>query len=382
MLSVLLTILKIIGIVLLAIIGFVLLLVLTVLLVPLRYRASGHKEEGMELNATVGWLLHLLHVDISFDGKDLSLKVKVFGVTVYPKKEKPKKSKKKRKKKSHKEAHKDIPQKPVEAEKEEVKEEKVNTEHIAEEKTEAELPEVTVAIPEESHVELSEQELSADEFSEDEFSEDEFSEDEFCEDDFFEDDFSDEYGDLLADYTEPDDIADGDAEKKKNKQKKSRDKRKKRAKRNKTESEPFSKKWNGFIDKLKKVYNKFLEVKQFIDNPKVHKTVKVLKKKIVQVFKHILPRRIKGYIEFGFEDPAYTGYVTALLGAVYGIYGRSFNISPDFETKKFNCKGSLRGHIRLMTLLLLFINVVLRPSCRYTYKQIKKMTGRDEEGDD
>ncbi len=80
---IILTILKIIGIVLACIVGLVLLLILLVLLVPLRYRFSG---EGMnadiQAEGKATWLFGLLTASIQYAEKKLLYRVKIAGISL------------------------------------------------------------------------------------------------------------------------------------------------------------------------------------------------------------------------------------------------------------------------------------------------------------
>mgnify|MGYP000519574063 CR=1 FL=1 len=82
--TVLLTILKVIGWILLGILGLILLTVLTVLLVPIRYRADGVWKEEKYILGRVTWLLHLLSICVTYE-KELLLEVRVAGILIYPK---------------------------------------------------------------------------------------------------------------------------------------------------------------------------------------------------------------------------------------------------------------------------------------------------------
>ena len=333
MLSILLTILKILGIILLVIIGIIVLFLL-ILCIPIRYRAKGHKEEDVGVEATVSFLLHLIHAKITYDGNDAIVNVKILGITVYPKKEKPKKKKKKKSKKAKKakkvkkpESEKtkaDMPDKPERESNETGEKASEYIEPVT--KAEAVAKEKTV-----TSKELSD-DLDIDDFDIDDFSSDDLEQ----------------------------------------------SKRRRNRKSEEDEKATLSERWDRFANKLRNIYNKYNEFKAILNDKRFKHTVKVLKKKVVQLFKHTFPRKLRGYVEFGFEDPSITGYITAVLGAVYGMYGRSFNISPDFENKKFNLKGSMKGHVRFMTLILLVLNVILRPDCRYTYRMIKKAIGNEE----
>jgi len=77
--TVLLTILKVIGWILLGILGLILLTVLTVLLVPIRYWADGVWKEGKYIRGRVTWLLHLLSIRVTYE-KELLLEVRVSNV--------------------------------------------------------------------------------------------------------------------------------------------------------------------------------------------------------------------------------------------------------------------------------------------------------------
>lgn len=91
--TVLLTILKVIGWIWLGILGLILLTVLTVLLVPIRYRADGVWKEEKYIRGRVTWLLHLLSIRVTYE-KELLLEVRVAGFLIYPKKERSGKKKK------------------------------------------------------------------------------------------------------------------------------------------------------------------------------------------------------------------------------------------------------------------------------------------------
>ena len=105
--SVVLSILKIIGIILLVILCVVLALLLIVLFVPFRYRAHVVMEErgpdagaidGLSASAGVSWLLHLISYEVRFEDKKLAKGLKIFGIDFGKrKKEKEKEKKKKRK---------------------------------------------------------------------------------------------------------------------------------------------------------------------------------------------------------------------------------------------------------------------------------------------
>lgn len=82
MVSILLTLLKIIGIVLLSLLGLIIVLVLLVLFVPVRYRFKGYyKENEFVCHGKITWLLHLVSLSLDYD-KEFITSVKIFGMNI------------------------------------------------------------------------------------------------------------------------------------------------------------------------------------------------------------------------------------------------------------------------------------------------------------
>lgn len=58
------------------------------------------------------------------------------------------------------------------------------------------------------------------------------------------------------------------------------------------------------------------------------------------------PKKIRGYLRFGLEDPADTGLLLAAAAAAYGRYGDSVQILPDFEQKILEGELEIQGSLR------------------------------------
>lgn len=98
--SIILSILKIIGIILLCILGLLLLAVFVVLFVPIRYKVLADSnindtDKEYHVTAKVSWLLHLVRGKYEYPSEEGFI-LKVGPFTVYGKKEKPEKEKKKK----------------------------------------------------------------------------------------------------------------------------------------------------------------------------------------------------------------------------------------------------------------------------------------------
>lgn len=86
MISVLLTILKIIGIILLVLLSVFLIALLLILFVPVRYRAKGdyHDKETYAAEGSAAWLLHIVSAKAIYHANQpLHLRLRVFGIPIY-----------------------------------------------------------------------------------------------------------------------------------------------------------------------------------------------------------------------------------------------------------------------------------------------------------
>ncbi len=79
MTTVLLTILKIIGIVLLVILGIMLFLLAVLLFVPVRYSVKGTVDNNITAEGKISWLCSILRYDFTFQEQELNGEVRIFG---------------------------------------------------------------------------------------------------------------------------------------------------------------------------------------------------------------------------------------------------------------------------------------------------------------
>lgn len=67
--------------------------------------------------------------------------------------------------------------------------------------------------------------------------------------------------------------------------------------------------------------------------------------------KHTLPRKIKGHITFGFEEPSFTGQTLAALSMIAPLYKGKFKVVPMFNQKILEGDIDMRGHVFGITLV-------------------------------
>lgn len=86
--TVILFLLKLIGIILLVLLGIVLTLLVLLLFVPVRYQIKGSVLEDKTVRVKLHWLLHLLVFSLSYEEKKLTTEFRILGFRLFPREKK------------------------------------------------------------------------------------------------------------------------------------------------------------------------------------------------------------------------------------------------------------------------------------------------------
>lgn len=383
MLTVILTILKIIGITLAVLVGLILLFVLLVGFVPVRYKASGEYpaegelkedvisrrkrdalmnkvkapelEEGekpeeekkplaIKADAVVSWLLHIVHISVHVDSTGYIATARLFGIfKIYSNDpETVRKKEEKRKKKEEKQRKKE--------EKARLKAEKKGTAKQEEKKTEEsdEIKQITTS------KESNPGKKDAEEQKKIEDKTDTAEKESGADDKDREDnkktgkDDKDDY-DIFSSMDEDDADDEGVSQK-------------------------------GIVNKIKKIYNKLVSIHKkyryvmdLKDDKRVRSGISYAKEKLFLVIKRVLPKKLEGRIAYGMEDPATTGYITGGVCLFYGLWCRNLSLEPDFENKKLEADINLKGRLVMALLVIPAIKVWFNKDIKYIRRKVDKL---------
>ena len=88
---------------------------------------------------------------------------------------------------------------------------------------------------------------------------------------------------------------------------------------------------------------------------------------------HVLPKQLKGYVRFGLDDPGRTGRVLAAVAPFYPRYGKTFSLQPDFEELVLEGKAELKGRIYLFYIAFIGLRAILNKNTKYVIRQVKKL---------
>lgn len=339
MLGLLLTVLKIIGLILLAVLGLILLLILVLLLVPLRYRGKGSYYGKPEGSLRVTWLLHLLSVDVSYR-EQFKVVIRVLGFRLF--KEKGRKAKE------------DLIEEPILAAQEVTKE-------VLDPKVEQEIARET-EVPD-GQAEKTEEALLKE--------------------------LREEIHSLKSEIHSLEDAENPPG---------SETRPSAAEEAPKTEEAP--KKKNFFVkryerirdffrrlklsfhllsDRVRLLLKKKEELSAFIQDEENKKTFRLVKKLAFKLLRHVLPQKLEGEVTFGFEDPYLTGQILTGAALFYPLYHKHLFLNPvfDVEPGKTMIEGKLsfRGRIRAGTFLTAGLRLLLHKNFRVLLKKFLNQGG-------
>ena len=307
--TVLLSILKILGIILLCILGLLVLLIMLLLFAPVSYRIRGETRQGQTtLKVHGAWCLMALRFSFLMEqGKRLAV-LKIFGIKAwkYPSDEK---SKKKSGEKSHKEPEKDLVQKRQKPEEQTAPaiEKKIDVTGLEEQNPPAEVQEEqTEKQYEQKHHKKT-----------------------------YKKKFVSVFGKISKTIRS------------------------------------IVEKIKAIPQKLKNIGSKIKKVNQWIQDEQNRSAVRFVMGDVIGLLKKYGPKHMKADVAYGMEDPAATGQVLAVLSVLPFLYYDKVSIMPDFEAERFYIEGSwdIRGRIQVIHLLKAAIQIWRNPDVKHFIKQ-------------
>ena len=330
MLHLFLFILKIIGIILAALLGLLLLILLLLLFVPIRYRGQLTKEKELEITAKGTWLLHMVSVPISFRKGALTGKIKVFGITVKNFAEDEGELKE-----TAEELFRDMEEAAKQGEIEILKAEKPD---MADGETEKE------SVAQSGKSESPPETASEDRIPEKDAEEGEGS---------------------INEEKPPDSIPkhDGLA---------GRVWRKIKAfflkifqiwKKIKNLKYTFRR----FCVKIRTGIRKYKDTKEFLLDQRTKAAVRHCMDELKLLLRKLLPKRIRGELCFGTEDPALTGEILGGIGIFYPVFKDNVKVYLDFQQSVLEGELFVKGSFRLVTAALILWRLWRDKNVRYVY---------------
>lgn len=121
---------------------------------------------------------------------------------------------------------------------------------------------------------------------------------------------------------------------------------------------------SSFADRIKKICEKASSLRETVEDEENQKAVRLLISKVKYLLHHLRFRKFEGRLAFGFEDPATVGRMLAVLSLFYPLYGECFTITPVFDHTLFEGEIALKGHVRLIHILIAGVQLMMNKKIR------------------
>ena len=127
------------------------------------------------------------------------------------------------------------------------------------------------------------------------------------------------------------------------------------------------------LRKIGSICRKIGAVYDFFFDERVQAFLSQIMGLIRKLIGHVLPKKLIGYVRFGLDDPGYTGRVLAAVAPFYPKYGKSFSVQPDFEDLVLEGKAELKGRVYLFYVAYIGLRAILNKNTKYVIRELKRL---------
>lgn len=304
MLTVVLTILKWIGIALLVLLGVLIFLLCLILFVPIRYKANGFCKDSYQIHAKATWLLHIISFTVDFKQEQpFRMKLRILGISIYDN------LKEKKTKKT-----------------------KVNT-----------LPEIVGASKQErSNAESVEEITKAEKPI-----------------------MQEQNTNIIKDISVSEANVDGDMDAEQEAQRLTfMQKQKKICLKVINIFRNIKYTIRKICDTIKEFKDNITYYVELFKKDSTKVALEACKKRLLRIIKNLKPQKFQVNLHVGMDDPATLGDILGVWGMLYPIHQGHIDICPDFEQTvlegDFYCKGRITVYIYIWTIMIILFDKDIR----------------------
>lgn len=125
-------------------------------------------------------------------------------------------------------------------------------------------------------------------------------------------------------------------------------------------------------DKIKEIKDQGMNLKAFLQSDRFQQGFDLCKKEFMALLRHIKPRKYRGYVHFGLEDPASTGQALGVISIFYPIFKDHVKIVPDFEQEVWLGNFYARGRMQTFFILKILWTLYKDKNIQYMIKKMSK----------
>ncbi len=129
---------------------------------------------------------------------------------------------------------------------------------------------------------------------------------------------------------------------------------------------------SAFKIKISKTMAKAAWWRDFIFHERTKAAIALILREAKFLVRHVLPKRIRGRLRFGFEDPSVTGKILAFMGAAYPRHRNRVALTPVFENRTvIDGETEISGRIYLVVFAAAAVKIILSRNVRFVIRTFK-----------
>ncbi|MCF0142878.1 MAG: DUF2953 domain-containing protein [Parasporobacterium sp.] len=147
----------------------------------------------------------------------------------------------------------------------------------------------------------------------------------------------------------------------------------------KKQKKTLGEKWEAFKEKIINLKDKFFElkdkaskIKYIWDAPVTKRALAYIKVLALKLLRHIKPRKIRGYVRFGMDDPGNTALIYGFSAYLAGIMDKHFHVIPEMEEKIIDTDVVIKGRIFIGYMVVLALKFLLNNDITRVRRYIRR----------
>lgn len=125
-------------------------------------------------------------------------------------------------------------------------------------------------------------------------------------------------------------------------------------------------------DKIKEIIQNIRNYIKIVQSDSFRNAFRVCREEALKLIKNILPGKMTGDFVIGMGDPAKTAQILSVQGILYPLIGNHINITPDFERSVFTGDFFIKGKITVFRVLKTAAKVYFNKDLRKVIRLFKK----------
>lgn len=134
----------------------------------------------------------------------------------------------------------------------------------------------------------------------------------------------------------------------------------------------YREKYEAICAKIKQVKDKLSYYVRILKREETKALLRLIIGQLSGIIRHVLPRKLDVRLLVGTGDPASTGQILALQGMLYPVIGDKVVVIPDFEAKQLEGTFYMKGRITAFVVLVCALRVIINKNFRQLIRILRK----------